>query len=1326
MSSIFLSHSSIDNTVAEQVKARLTDWGHQSVFLDFDPADGIPAGRDWEKELYARLRECRAVIILCSHTSMASRWCFAEIAYAKALGKQVFPIKIDDSRVDSVLTDKQIIDATRGWDEAYQRLENGLCAAGLNPRDLFAWDNRRPPYPGLLAFQEQDSAIFFGRDKEIREGQALLNRLQQFGGPRLTLMLGASGSGKSSLVRAGLLPRLKRDPRWLVIDPFRPLNDPFDELAKVLSKCFRQVNKSASGVPATLKPVLDAIRWRKNDKASGVDAFLEVIKELCETKDPQEVTPLLTIDQCEELLGFSIDEEGHRFLPFLRAVLDREDSQLMLLATLRSDFLGSFQDHPALRGLTVETFAVRQMDVEDFSPAIEGPAQVAGLQLGPGLVQALVRDTKTSDALPLLAFTLRELWEGFRDDTLLTLNEYRDKLGGLEGSITRAAEAVLKSKPLSEKEFSDLRIAFLSMARISDKDQYARQPAQWKDLPTGVHGALERFVTARLLVSSGDENNRTLEVAHESLFRAWPRLANWLQDNKPFLAWRKRFEESAKHWEESGHDSDLLLRRGPLAEAEDWVAKRSIDLQGLQRAFFTTSISERAREEEAAEQEQRRLRLQVGRFFASSARSALYEMPHRALLLSVEAVRYSHTSETEDVLRTALANTGGMPLRDHSGPAFAVTFDLQQRWLASGGSNGKTYLWTLNALDGIPKILVTPGGSDISALAFDPRGRWLASADLNGAVLWSTEDFSQAPVSVPMPYQAPDAFAVAFDHNGQWLAVGCNRRLLFFSIDDTKGLAPKPCAIVKTSAEVVSIAFDPLGRWVAFVNDESDVFVWPLAGLKANGRKTMPPRVLPGGKGVARCVAIDPQSRYIATGGETEVCVWSIAALNRAPKILRSQNGEVTCIGFAPDGERLAVGTINGCVWFIDLADGGVTSPLHFHENAVNALACDASGSLLASAGNNGVRIWQRNRSQDEPCLLLRFNPPKVDGHTIASNLDSIDDYDLDRQTRWLAEGCEDGTLRVVALAVPNLVTTFQAAGTRSIVRVQFDPLNRWLASLGRDATVYLWPLPPRIQTPLIVRHRKKVPATALAFDPLGHFLALGFKDGNVLIWNLHEASREPRYLREVPGEIKSLAFDPKDRWLAIASDDVYLWSFDKRESPPLQLYGGPPQPNFGIADIAFDPMGRWLATSWFDGYLYLWATDAPEEGPLLLEENTPGAVLGLRHRLAFSADGKWLASLTNDRSVILWQLSDSLIAKQAELPFPHLGHGRTVAFDPLSRGLIVVTENGRVFQWTLDVEVLCRKACLMAGRELTEEECQFYFGNEAEYRRTRIDDSDK
>lgn len=596
MSSIFLSHSSKDNSIAKQVAARLEQWGHQSIFLDFDPENGIPAGRDWEKELYAKLRECRGVIVLCSHASMASRWCFVEIAYAKSLGKEVFPIKVDDCEVDPILTAKQIIDATAEWDTAYKRLEKGLLAAGLDPKDFFDWDGRRLPYPGLLAFQEQDAAIFFGRDKEIRDGQALLNRLQQFGGPRLTLMLGASGSGKSSLMRAGLLPRLKRDPRWIVLEPFRPRKIPIDQLATVLSQRFSQMKELGKGTPTDVASVRSRIRWEQPNSKQSVDTFLELIKELREKAEAPDATVLLMIDQCEEFLTVGANDEGNRFVEFLRTALDRDDSRLMVLATLRSDFLGSFQDHQAMRGLRVEPFPVPQMQVDDFASVIEGPAKLAGLDLGPGLVQAMINDTKTTDALPLLAFTLSELYEGFGKDKRLTLGDYCDKLGRLDGCIARAAETVLNAKLLTEQEDSDLRTAFLLMIRVVDNEQYAKQPVQWNNLPVSAHEVLERLVTARLLISSGDENGRMLEVAHEALFRAWPRLVEWLKDNSAFLVWQQRLNTFRKEWNASQRNKHRLLSGWTLDEAEEWVKQKPELLSSDERQFVEVSQSRRTKQ----------------------------------------------------------------------------------------------------------------------------------------------------------------------------------------------------------------------------------------------------------------------------------------------------------------------------------------------------------------------------------------------------------------------------------------------------------------------------------------------------------------------------------------------------------------------------------------------------------------------------------------------------------------------------------------------------------------------------------------------------------
>jgi hypothetical protein len=322
--------------VAVELQARLAERGHHSVFLDFDPENGIPAGRNWERELYARLRSCQAVIALCSVHSTGSQWCFAEITQARALGKHLIPIKLDGCRLPSVLTDVQVIDLTKDAAEAWQRLFAGLTKAGLDPSKIFDWDPTRPPYPGLMAFQEQDAAVYFGRDEAIQSGVECLNRLQRLGRTRWMLILGASGSGKSSLARAGILPRLQRDPElWLVLDPFRPMHDAFDEFASAWAAAF------AGSAPRDWRTIRAALESTRD--GTDARAILQLANDLRFTTGRREASVLVVVDQFEELLRAHEPVSAAGFLRLLRAATEQPGTPLIVVATLRSDFLGSLQ-----------------------------------------------------------------------------------------------------------------------------------------------------------------------------------------------------------------------------------------------------------------------------------------------------------------------------------------------------------------------------------------------------------------------------------------------------------------------------------------------------------------------------------------------------------------------------------------------------------------------------------------------------------------------------------------------------------------------------------------------------------------------------------------------------------------------------------------------------------------------------------------------------------------------------------------------------------------------------------------------------------------------
>jgi WD40 repeat protein len=577
--------------VASEVAERLQQRGYQSLFLDFDPADGIPAGRNWEREIYTRLRACRGVILLCSESSMASDWCFAEITHARALGKQLFPVKIAPCELRPILKDTQVIDLSGDREEGYDRLWRGLLTAGLDPADFFKWDARRPPYPGLVPFAREDAAVYCGRDDDRRRCLDILEQMRRYGGERLLMLVGTSGSGKSSLVRAGVVPRLERMADWQVLPAMRPRARPTEELRRLLADALDE--HAAAGDGGDIAAGL---------ATAGDDRGLaDALRRMQRTSEHAQRSILLVVDQLEELVTTSDEDAARRFVTLLQGALNDESGRVFCLATLRSDYLATLQGHPLWQHTPFREMSLGPLTPAHFTEIITRPALLAGIELEAGLVETMVRDTGTADALPLLAFTLNRLWREYGGDGKITLEEYRDRIGGLEGSIRHEAEAVLASLNPDPAQLEDVRRAFRGMARIDAQGQYSRRSMHWSELPDSVHPIIEAFVAARLLVSGVDETaagpgepsptarGRTLEVAHEAIFRAWDKLSHWLHEDRSFLLWLQHVTPEAQAWEQHPQDAGLLLRGGPLAEAERWVGQRRDEVADSVRRYVAAS-----------------------------------------------------------------------------------------------------------------------------------------------------------------------------------------------------------------------------------------------------------------------------------------------------------------------------------------------------------------------------------------------------------------------------------------------------------------------------------------------------------------------------------------------------------------------------------------------------------------------------------------------------------------------------------------------------------------------------------------------------------------
>src|SRR4051812_8633361 len=428
MASVFVSHSSRDRAVTERVVARLRAAGFAALFVDFDPEQGIPAGRNWERELYAQLRRSDAVIFLASEASVASRWCFAELSLARSLGRPVFPVRVQPGVALPLLADVQWTDLTDA-EPGLARLLTGLRSAGLDPADSFAWDPARSPYPGLVPFAPEDAAVFFGRRPETHQLMELLTPTLQRGPGRMVAVVGPSGSGKSSLVHAGLLPRLARQPeRWVVVPPLRPGRQPTAALAASLARAF-----AARGRPRPTEELAAAL-------TQGSAGLVELAGQLADLGANGAGRPgvLVVIDQAEELLTRTGAREQQAFLQLLGGAL-HEDSPVWAVVTLRSEFLSTAPDRAGLAEAVDDPLVIEPLSRGRLAEVIARPAQRAGLEFAPGLVERMVEDTAGGDALPLLGYTLHELYKRVGREGSITEADY-DAVGGVVGALQHRAD----------------------------------------------------------------------------------------------------------------------------------------------------------------------------------------------------------------------------------------------------------------------------------------------------------------------------------------------------------------------------------------------------------------------------------------------------------------------------------------------------------------------------------------------------------------------------------------------------------------------------------------------------------------------------------------------------------------------------------------------------------------------------------------------------------------------------------------------------------------------------------------------------------------------
>ena len=608
MAVLFVSHSSRDDAVVRAIEHWLQANGFDDYFVDHK---NIAVGDNWSRELKRSAAACRAVIFLVTANWLASSECFGEFKAAWYMGKRLVPLFLIPSnaelqeesrqRLIQVRMEDQGLDllenlgadgqlSLEGSNDVSERLRAGLNAAGANTNiglspEAFEVDRaeRPSPFPGLASFgdSDADAALFYGRSREIAATLEIIRSMRALSERRPLMILGASGSGKSSLLKAGIIPRLRREaPAWLALRAFRPGADPLLNFAEALARTANDFagreaigavrdrllqvwrNTQQEGGPESLEAGLPALRVALKDEA----------RRLGEAANRPAATVLLSVDQAEELTRVS-GESSDALAAYLRASQADNDTIWQLVFTIRTDNFPDLQRHPNFQNLEARGYDLRSLPAFRFSDVVEEPAKRYGVTIDPALIDQLIADAPQDDSLPLLAFSLQRLWQQYAASGRISCKDY-DAMGGIRGLIEDAAERAIRGmgpdvdRPLPGSQLSKSRDNMAArtfvpaLAEIHDNGTIVRRVAKLGSFNVDQTELLDHFSTWRLVVHKGQNEGATVEVAHEAMFREWRRFRSWIEPQREKLEALKQLQSASVRWQQQARSSDYLEHRG--------------------------------------------------------------------------------------------------------------------------------------------------------------------------------------------------------------------------------------------------------------------------------------------------------------------------------------------------------------------------------------------------------------------------------------------------------------------------------------------------------------------------------------------------------------------------------------------------------------------------------------------------------------------------------------------------------------------------------------------------------------------------------------------
>ena len=1074
------------------------------------------------------------------------------------------------------------------------------------------------PYKGLLFFDESDAELFFGREVLTAHLAARVNDIALDSSSRFLSIVGASGSGKSSLVRAGLVVALKHTGWEARI--FTPTEQPLKTL----------------------------------------DAKLASL-------DPKSKRVLILVDQFEETFTLCHEEAARiAFIEKLLKLSQDTSGRTIVVIALRADFYSHCAQYPLLRqAVAAQQEYIGQMNAAELRRAIEEPARQGNWQFESGLVETLLRDIGVEGAqepepgaLPLLSHALLATWERRRGRTF-TLDGYHAS-GGVRGAIAETAESVFTDQ-LNQAQQNLARDVFLRLTELGEGTEDTRRRATLTELVRESEGAtqlravLNTLAEARLITLNED----SAEVAHEALIREWQRLHEWLNQDRDGLRLLRHLTESAHEWDARNRDAGELYRGARLAQIREWASANDERLNETERAFLAESIQQE--QYDALEQEaQRQRELEAAQKLAETQSRAAKQLRRRAVFLSgafalaivLAGVAFlfsrqskvnEQTASVRELSASAINNLSIDPERSILLALQAVDINIQ---------NGQPVL--IEAQDALhrsiqsSRVLATLSDStlQIDGIAYNHAGTQLAWISDDGTLkIWDVSTAKELltlhagipTINVPRKISfSPDDTRVATpagEHSAKIWDVVSGKLLL---------------TLVGHTDEVTSASFSSDGKRIATSSGDGTSKVWDAA----TGKELL---TLTGQNESVNDIAFSPDGMYLATAGEDGTAIIWDAASGKALYTLPSVNG-VTSVAFSLDGKTLATGGYDTTWKLWDVSTGQKLLTGFGHASNVVDISFDPTGTRIATSNEDGTaKIWEAATGRE--LLTLSGHASGVLG--VAFSPDGV----------HVATASRDTTVKIWDASPAGGNEWFNLIGhTDKVWAVAYSPDGKIIATGSFDHTAKIWDAATGREIYTLVGHPDVV--QGIAFSPDGARLLTHGADGTSKIWDV-VSGRELLSVTESSGGFGA-AFSPDGKTFAVTMHDA-LRIFDAVTGQELHTLNTGNTTGYAMRDIAYRPDGKQIGGVGDDANAYIWDTVT---GKLLLVLSNQGIFVS---GIAYSPDGKWIATASNDATVKIW---DAETGKLLHTLTGHTGPTFGVAFNPDGRYLASTSVDGTVKIW--------------------------------------------